>query len=149
MKKNTMKVVIALVGMLFLANPLIVKAEQIAQGSTSLLFSKYEIYGDEYRVMATGRVNAAPYNKVHVLVEVMYTESGAVSSSYSKSVWGFTDMSTSQIVQDVTITKQKEQTIMLSDKTDPSAKYAINVKGNRPDKNAMISGSVKYFTKSN
>lgn len=105
--------------------PLVTRAQAIAQSGTTLLFSEFKIYGEEYTLLASERVNAAPYNAINITVDAMYKENGD-ASSYKKSIWAFTNLSTGAILKSgVEITKGVETAVTISAMTDPSAKYGI------------------------
>lgn len=146
MVKKMKTICIMTVAMLILGAGTVFAAESVVNSGNKLLFSDYKIYGSKDRLLASGYVQASPYNEIIVQVDNMYKEDGS-ASSYTTSRWTITNATTGGIVQS-NIAVEEEKKVKVSLGTSAAGvKYGINVKGNNDDKNALISGNISNFNK--
>ena len=145
MKKKS-KIGIVMMALLMLLNSSVVFAGEVGNGKDSILFSKHYIKGRKYEKMTDGIINTAPYNRAYITVEVMYDSDGKVASSYKKSRW-FITKSSGAAVDEFVVTKQERKQFYAGENGDASQRYYIYVKGNSEDKDAMITGNIRYMQK--
>lgn len=132
--------------MLALGAGTVFAAESVVNSGNKLLFSDYKIYGSKDRLLASGYVQASPYNKITVQVDNMYKEDGS-ASSYTTSRWTITNANTGAIVKsNIAVEEEKKVEVFLVSQA-AGVKYGVNVKGNNENKDALISGNIDNFNK--
>lgn len=122
-------------------------AATLANSTDGLLFNKFKIYGSKQTLMGSGFTQCTPYNRIRVTVDNMYNTDGS-SSSYKTSLWSVTAVYSGLIcVDNIPVNKGTATPIKISNNESPGVKYGVNVNGNNPKKDALISGIVGNFSK--